>query len=75
MKLNPSTNIPRFLQAVYNCQGDVYFTTPDGDTLNLKSALSQFVFAAVIAGQLKDLHGDILLQDPRDLPVLECYLL
>ena len=75
MKLNPSANIPRFLQAVCTCQGDVYFTTPHGDKLNLKSALSQFVFATVVAEQLKDLSGDILLRDPRDLPVLEGYLL
>ena len=75
MKLNPTVNIPHFLNAVYACRGDVYFTTPDGDSLNLKSALSQFVFAAVIAGQLKDLHGDIQLQDQRDLPILEEYLL
>ena len=75
MKLNPSANIPHFLQAVYDCQGDVYFTTPEGDNLNLKSALSQFVFAAVIAGQLKDLHGDIQLKDERDLPILQGYLL
>ena len=75
MKLNPSTNIPRFLQAVYNCQGDVYIMTPDGDKLNLKSPLSQFVFAAVVAGQLRNLSGDILLRDPQDLPVLANYLL
>lgn len=75
MKLNPNANIPRFLQAVYDCNGDVFFTTPDGDNLNLKSALSQFVFAAVIAGQLKDLSGDIHLNDQQDLPILEAYLL
>ena len=75
MKLDPNTNIPHFLQAVYQCQGDVYFTTPDGDNLNLKSALSQFVFASVIAGQLKDLHGEVQLKDERDLPILEGYLL
>lgn len=75
MKLNPNANIPHFLQAVYQCQGDVYFITPDGDNLNLKSALSQFVFAAVVAGQLKELHGNILLKDQQDPPILQDYLL
>lgn len=75
MKVNPNTNIPRFLQAVQTCRGDVHFTTPEGDDLNLKSALSQFVFAAVVAGQLEELHGEIQFQDPEDLPVLQGYLL
>lgn len=75
MKLKPGTNIPDFLLAVQNCRGDVYFTTPEGDKLNLKSMLSQFVFAAVIAGQLGDLQGEIEMQDSSDLAALQGYLM
>ena len=75
MKINPNADIPRFLQAVQNCRGDVRFTTPEGDDLDLKSALSQFVFAAVVAGQLKDMRGDIQLQDPEDFFVVQRFLL
>lgn len=75
MKLNPNANIPHFLQAVESCNNDVYFTTADGDKLNLKSSLSQFVFAAVIAGQLKELKGNIELKDRRDMFALKEYLL
>ena len=75
MKLNPNANIPRFLQAVQSCRGDIRFTTPEGDDLNLKSALSQFVFAAVVAERLEELHGEIRFQDPEDLSVLQRFLL
>lgn len=75
MKLNPNANIPRFLQTVQSCRGDVHYLTPEGDDLNLKSALAQFLFAAVVAGQLEELPGEIRFQDPEDVSVLQRYLL
>ena len=75
MKIKPNANIPRFLQAVQSCQGAIRYTTPEGDDLNLKSALSQFVFAAVVAGQLEEMHGDIKLQNSEDLSVVQSFLL
>ena len=75
MKIKPNANIPRFLQAVQSCQGAIHYTTPEGDDLNMKSALSQFVFAAVVAGQLEEIHGDIKLQNSEDLSVVQSFLL
>ena len=37
---------PAFLQRIKECQGDVIFVTAQGNELNLKSALSQLLFAA-----------------------------
>lgn len=73
MKLNPRASIPAFLQAVQNCVGEVCFVTPEGDNLNLKSALSQFVFAAVIAGNLKELDGTITVEVQEDARLLGEY--
>lgn len=75
MKLNSNASISRFLQDVQKCRGEVWFTTPEGDNLNLKSALSRFVFAAAPSEQLEALNGDIRVQDDGDLPLLEAYLL
>ena len=75
MKIKPNANIPRFLQAVQSCRGAVRYTTPEGDDLNLKSTLSQFVFAAVVAGQLEEMHGDIKLQNSEDFSVVQSFLL
>lgn len=74
MKLKPAANIPAFLKAVQSCRADVYFITAEGDELNLKSTLSQFVFAAVCAGELRELKGCIQLEDPQDTAALAEYL-
>lgn len=74
MKLKPTADIPSFLHAVKYCQDEVYFTTPEGDVLNLKSILSQFVFAAVISGDMQELSGTINLQNPQDAQCLAEFL-
>lgn len=66
MKLNPNINIPAFLQVVQTCKGNVCFATQEGDILNLKSALSQFMFTTVIASKLQSFEGLITVEDPED---------
>lgn len=46
-KLKKDADLLQFLQTVKTCRGDVHFQTDDGDNLNLKSVLSQFIFAAL----------------------------
>lgn len=73
MRLNPNVNVPAFLQAVQSCNGEVCFVTREGDILNLKSTLSQFVFTAVIAGKLQNLEGQVSVQDSQDAILLRDY--
>lgn len=73
MKLNPNMNVPAFLRAVHTCKGEVRFITKAGDDLNLKSELSQFVFAAVIAGKLQNLDGSIEVRNSEDAQLLKDY--
>lgn len=70
MKIKPNINVPAFLQAVQTCTGEINFITSEGDNLNLKSSLSQFIFAAVIAGKLHSLNGSIVVQNPDDVEKL-----
>lgn len=74
MKLKPTANIPAFLKAVQSCRTEVHFTTDEGDSLNLKSTLSQFVFAAVCTDELRKLKGYIQIEDPQDAELLAEYL-
>lgn len=74
MKLKPDIDLPEFFHAVHTCRGEVLFETPEGDRLNLKSALSQFVFTAAVAGQLRALNGR-LSYDQEDEPCLAPFLL
>ena len=43
MKLTTINNVNEFLVAVDKCKGNVYLTSAEGDKINLKSKLSQYV--------------------------------
>ena len=72
MKIKKSADLAAFLQRAQSCRHDVYFDTAEGDHLNLKSMLSQFVFAAV-AGKLDELSYRIVA-DEEDRELLSPYL-
>lgn len=46
-KLKPEADLNRFIRCIAQCRDDVLFTTREGDILNLKSALSAYIFAAL----------------------------
>ena len=48
MKVQNITNIEKFFEVVDHCQGKVELVTGEGDRLNLKSKLSQYVSLANI---------------------------
>ena len=48
MKVQNITNIEKFFNAVDECKGRVELVTGEGDRLNLKSTLSQYVSMANI---------------------------
>ncbi|MBD5458844.1 MAG: hypothetical protein HDR27_09780 [Lachnospiraceae bacterium] len=73
MKLKPEINISAFMQAVQTCRGEIYFVTPEGDCLNLKSTLMKFVFVTVFADKLRNQNGRIEVQNPQDLIRLRDY--
>ena len=46
MKIQNITNIEKFFEVVDSCEGKVELVTGEGDRLNLKSKLSQYVSMA-----------------------------
>jgi len=48
MKVQNITNIERFFEVVDSCKGKVELVTGEGDRLNLKSKLCQFISMANI---------------------------
>ena len=48
MILKNKSDVSEFVRAAERCQGEVTFEDSDGDRLNLKSALAQFVFTIVL---------------------------
>ena len=73
MKLKSDISISGFLEAVKLCRDEVSFDTEAGDHLNLKSALSEFVFIVAIGSDPEKFPGTITCSD-EDLQRLKPYL-
>ena len=63
-----------FLSRVKTCRGEVIFKSDEGDLLNLKSVLSQYVFAAVMERREFVSRGEIVCKDEADYAVLSDFL-
>ncbi len=76
MRLKEKANIVAFLQDARAARGDVWFQTDEGDQLNLKSVLSQYVFisAAGNEGESALKNGKIVCEKKQDYQFLQEYL-
>lgn len=74
MKLTKNADLAAFLRAVNGCTGDVFFSTEQGDHLNLKSMLSQYVFSVASGDQTLLLRGEVSCTDKRDRGLLQPFL-
>lgn len=75
MPLREMIDISRFLKQVQLCKGEVEFYTREGDCLNLKSALSKYLFAAVTADKELAHAGEVRCQVEGDYDFLADFLL
>lgn len=66
MKVTNINNIERFFALVDKCEGKVELVTSEGDRLNLKSKLSQFVSLAQIFSQTVVPEMEIVAYEPED---------
>ena len=66
MKVQNITDIEAFFKVIDNCKGKVELVTGDGDRLNLKSKLSQYVSMANIFsnGEIPEL--EIIAHEKED---------
>ena len=74
MKLTENIDYSEFFRAVQTCSGEVLLVTPEGDQLNLKSTLSQFVFAAAVRGNLDFSNAELQIENPADILKLESFI-
>lgn len=47
MRLKDGIDLVAFIKEVRTCEGDVFLETEEGDQLNLKSALTQYIFVVL----------------------------
>ena len=66
MKVQNITDIEKFFKVIDSCQGKVELVTGEGDRLNLKSKLSQYVSLANIFsdGTIDEL--EVIAYEPED---------
>ena len=75
MKVQNIKDVNRFFEVVDTCSGKVELVTGEGDRLNLKSKLSQYVSMANVFtdGSIKEL--EIVAYDPDDIRKLIDYMM
>ncbi len=74
MRLKQDTDIPKFLADVRQCGQDVYFVTEEGDRLNLRSVLGQYILCTLVNEPEMLSHGRITFTDTADISHLSRYL-
>ena len=75
MKLRENIDIIAFLKSVNNCRKDVYYDSPEGDHLDLKSALSQYVLSASSGDRSLLQNGFVVCDDKSDYEHLREFLI
>ena len=73
MRLKPDVDPEPLLRAVKECHDEVWFDTEHGDHLNLKTAVSQLMFAAAQT-QMIARRGTLTCRDVSDYELLREYL-
>lgn len=75
MKVQNITNIEKFFQVIDSCVGKVELVTGEGDRLNLKSKLSQYVSMANIFsnGEIPEL--EIVAHEAEDIQKLVDFMI
>ena len=75
MKVQNITDIDKFFEVLDSCKGKVEWVTGEGDRLNLKSKLSQYVSMANIfsGGEIPEL--EVVAYEPEDIDKLVKYMM
>lgn len=75
MKVQNITDIDKFFKVIDSCSGKVELVTGEGDRLNLKSKLSQYVSMANIFsdGTIEEL--EIIAYEPEDIDKLVNFMM
>lgn len=75
MKIKNITDIDRFFEVVDMCEGRVELVTSEGDRLNLKSKICQYLSLANIFSDGTIEEIEIMVSNPDDLAKLIDYMI
>lgn len=74
MKLKRLHHYLDFMEAVQRCEREVFFNSAEGDNLNLKSTMCQYLFAAACGDRDFLEAGEIVCESKKDYARLQPYL-
>lgn len=74
MKIQNITDVEKFFNVINECRGTVELVSPEGDRINLKSRLTQYLSMATIFsnGYIKEL--DLVAHEKEDVERLIQYM-
>ena len=75
MKIQNINNVEKFFQVVDSCAGKVELVTGEGDRLNLKSKLCQYVSMAKIFSDGTISELEIIASEPEDVKKLVNFMM
>ena len=74
MKVQNITNIDKFFSVIDDCSGKVELVTGEGDRLNLKSKLSQYVSMANIFSNSEIPELELIAHEKEDIDRLVSFM-
>lgn len=74
MKIQNITDIEKFYQIVESCKGKVELVTDEGDRLNLKSKLCQYVSMSSILSGESSLKLELVAYEEEDIEKLRRFM-
>ena len=75
MKIQNIRNVEKFFEVVDSCAGKVELLTGEGDRLNLKSKLCQYVSMAKIFSDGTIAELEIVASEPEDVKKLVAFMM
>lgn len=75
MKVQNIKNVDKFFEVIDNCAGKVELVTGEGDRLNLKSKLSQYVSLANIFSDGTIAELELIAYEPEDINKLVDFMM
>lgn len=75
MKIKDINNPTHFFKAVETCKGSVELVTSEGDRLNLKSTLCQYIALTQMFQDAKIEGVELVVSEPSDYNKLSEYLI
>lgn len=72
LKISPDTNLVSLFRAAKAARGEVWFQTTEGDRLNMKSLLSQYIILAAFDDENNTLwkNAEVVCENEEDVQLL-----